>query len=86
MKPKLQLAQKLQVMKQDLKTRPHWQEVAEVFEEILAATEKGMSKLPDRLNRLPGQVPNEAKISKAQKKLEDQELDRAREVERKRRD
>jgi hypothetical protein len=31
-------------------------------------------------------VQNEAKISKAQKKLEDQELDRAREVERKRRD
>jgi hypothetical protein len=40
-KPKLQLAQKLQVMKQDLKTRPHWQEVAEVFEEMLGALEKG---------------------------------------------
>jgi hypothetical protein len=54
-KPKLQLAQKLQVMKQDLKTRPHWQEVAEVFEEMLAAVEKGQDQLPARLNRAPGQ-------------------------------
>jgi hypothetical protein len=43
-------------MKQDLKTRPHWQEVAEVFEEMIAATEKGLDHLPPRLNRAPGQV------------------------------
>jgi hypothetical protein len=43
-------------MKQDLKTRPHWQEVAEVFEEMLAVTEKGLlvDHLPPRLNRAPG--------------------------------
>jgi hypothetical protein len=34
-KPKISLALKLQVTKQDLKNRPHFQEVAEVFEEII---------------------------------------------------
>lgn len=34
-KPKLNLALKMQVTKQDLKNRPHYQEVAEVFEEML---------------------------------------------------
>jgi Skp family chaperone for outer membrane proteins len=41
-KPKINLALKLQVTKQDLKNRPHYQEVAEVFEEMLQATEKGL--------------------------------------------
>ena len=53
-KPKLSLALKLQVTKQDLKNRPHYQEVAEVFEEMLLATEKGLEHLPPRLNRAPG--------------------------------
>ena len=55
-KPKLNLALKLQVTKQDLKNRPHYQEVAEVFEELLQAAEKGLDHLPPRLNRAPGQV------------------------------
>ena len=38
-KPKLNLALKLQVTKKDLKQRPFYQEVAEVFEEMLQATE-----------------------------------------------
>jgi len=49
------------VTKKDLKARPHYQEVAEVFEEMLQATEKGLEELPARLNRAPGQVQNEAK-------------------------
>jgi hypothetical protein len=52
---------KLQVTKQDLKSRAHYQEVAEFFEELLQATEKGLDYLPPRLNRAPGQVDNEAK-------------------------
>ena len=53
-KPKINLALKLQVTKQDLKNRPHFQEVAEAFEEILQAAEKGLADLPPRLNRAPG--------------------------------
>ena len=53
-KPKINLALKLQVTKQDLKNRPHFQEVAEAFEEILQAAEKGLAELPPRLNRAPG--------------------------------
>ena len=34
-KPKINLALKLQVTKQDLVNRPHYQEVAEVLEEML---------------------------------------------------
>ena len=55
-KPKINLALKLQVTKQDLKNRPHFQEVAEVFEEMLQAVDKGLNYLPPRLNRAPGQV------------------------------
>lgn len=40
-KPKINLALKLQVTKQDLRDRPLYQEVAEVFEEMLQAVEKG---------------------------------------------
>lgn len=60
-KPKINLALKMQVTKQDLKNRPHYQEVAEVFEEMLQAVEKGLDQMPPRLNRAPGQVHNEAK-------------------------
>lgn len=63
-KPKLGLALKMQVTKQDLKARPHYQEVAEVFEEMLAAICKGKKDLPPRANRMPGQLPNEAKLQK----------------------
>jgi len=45
-----------------LKNRPHYQEVAEVFEEMLQAAEKGLDHLPERLNRAPGQRPNEIKL------------------------
>jgi hypothetical protein len=64
-KPKLNLALKMQVTKQDLKNRPHYQEVAEVFEEMLQAAEKGLDHLPDRRNRAPGQITNEGKLQKA---------------------
>jgi hypothetical protein len=53
-KPKINLALKLQVTKKDLKARPHFQEVAEVFEEMLQATVLGLEELPPRLNRAPG--------------------------------
>jgi hypothetical protein len=45
--------------------------VAEVFEEMLQAAEKGLDALPPRLNRAPGQVQNEAKLIKEQKEKED---------------
>lgn len=63
-KPKLSLALKLQVTKQDLKSRPHYQEVAEVFEEMLQAAEKGLDRLPPRANRAPGQRTNQAKLQR----------------------
>jgi hypothetical protein len=53
-KPELNIELKLQVAKVPLKDRPHAQEVAEVFEEILQAAEKGLTTLPPRLNRAPG--------------------------------
>lgn len=53
-KPKLRLSLKLQVTKHDLKSRPHYQEVAEVFEEILQAHEKGLNTLPPRQSRAVG--------------------------------
>jgi hypothetical protein len=78
-KPKINLALKLQVTKQDLKTRPHYQEVAEVFEEMLQACEKGITYLPPRLNRAPGQVHNEAKELKALRIKEEEEIRDAKE-------
>ena len=60
-KPKINLALKLQVTKQDLVNRPHYQEVAECLEEMLQAAEKGLNYLPKRLNRIPGQIENKAK-------------------------
>ena len=45
-KPKINLALKLQVTKHDLRDRPFYQEVAEVFEEMLQAVEKGSFQLP----------------------------------------
>lgn len=53
-KPKLNLALKMQVVKQDLGNRPFYQEVAEVLEEMLLAVEKGEQKLNKRGNRIPG--------------------------------
>lgn len=72
--------------KQDLKNRPHYQEVAEVFEEIIQATEKGLFYLPPRLNRAPGQVNNEAKAQRAQWEKEDMERQAQKEALRKKRD
>ena len=72
--------------KQDLKNRPHYQEVAEVFEEIIQATEKGLFYLPNRLNRAPGQVNNEAKAQRAQWEKEDMERQAQKEALRKKRD
>ena len=85
-KPKISLALKLQVTKQDLKNRPHYQEVAEVFEEILQATEKGLYHLPPRLNRAPGQVANEAKKEKENAEKEEAERRAFKEMQRKKRD
>ena len=78
-KPKINLALKLQVTKQDLKNRPHFQEVAEVFEEMLMAVDKGLNYLPPRLNRAPGQVLNEAKELKAQRKAEEEAIKKEKE-------
>lgn len=50
-KPKLGLSLRLQVTKQDLNQRPYFQEVAEVFEEMLQAVEKGLSYLPKRASK-----------------------------------
>lgn len=81
-KPKLSLALKLQVTKQDLKNRPHFQEVAEVFEEMLQACEKGLDRLPPRANRAPGQRTNQAKLQKefeaAESKKEEARRERVR--------
>jgi len=59
--PKINLALKLQVTKQDLKSRPHYQDAAEYLEELLRATEKGLEVLPPRPNRGTGLIDNEAK-------------------------
>lgn len=67
--PKINLGLKLQVTKHDLASRPHYQEVAEVLEEMLQAVEKGYTHLPPRPHRKPGQLLNEAK---AQRGLEAQ--------------
>lgn len=70
-KPKINLALKLQVTKRDLKARPLFQEVAEVFEEMLQATALGLEELPPRLNRAPGQVQNELKNQKHKQEIEE---------------
>lgn len=49
-KPTLNVALKLEVAQYPLKERPYVQEVAEVFEEILQAAEKGLEYLPARAN------------------------------------
>jgi len=85
-KPKINLALKLQVTKQDLKNRPHYQEVAEFFEELLQATEKGLTTLPPRLNRAPGQVENEAKRLRAEREAQEREEREVKEAKRKYRD
>lgn len=60
-KPEISIALKLEVAKAPIKERAYVQDVAEVLEEVLQAAEKGMKRLPARLNRAPGQVWNEAK-------------------------
>lgn len=82
-KPKLSLALKLQVTKQDLANRPHYQEVAEVFEEMLQAACKGLTHLPPRVNRLPGQLQNEARRLRDQQQREYEEFENAKERQRK---
>ena len=67
--------------KQDLKSRAHYQEVAEFFEELLQAVDKdvrhkegpnkGLMYLPPRLNRAPGQVDNKAKQDRAQREADE---------------
>lgn len=84
-KPKLGLALRLQVTKQDLNSRPYYQEVAEVFEEILQATEKGLDYLPKRLSKMPGQIHNEVKEAKIRKQKEEQELKALKEEKRRKR-
>lgn len=60
-KPQLNVELRLEVAKYPLKERAHAQEVAEVLEEMLQATEKGLLYLPPRPNRAPGQIYNDAK-------------------------
>ena len=60
--------------------------MAEVFEEMLQAAEKGLDALPPRLNRAPGQVQNEAKLIKEQKEKEDLERRAGKEAKRVARD
>jgi hypothetical protein len=55
-KPKLGLALRLQVTKQDLKNRPAYQDVAEAFEEMLQAACQGLDFLPKRKSKMPGQI------------------------------
>lgn len=85
-KPKINLALKFQVAKQDLKSRPHYQEVAETFEEMLAGVEKGLESLPPRQNRAPGQVENEAKREKLLREQEEALARQEQELRRKMRD
>ena len=72
--------------KKDLKQRPFYQEVAEVFEEMLQATEQGLFSLPPRLNRAPGQVQNEWKNQNHRQEIEQLAREAEREERRKERD
>ncbi len=63
------------------------QKVAEVFEEILQAAEKGLKNhLPPRLNKAPGQVWNEVKQRKVDDQLKDKVIRVNKEDKRKKRD
>lgn len=77
-KPELNITLKLEVARAPIKERALFQDVAEVLEEVLQASEKGLKKLPPRLNRAPGQVWNEAK----QKREEDTRKEKAFEINR----
>ena len=69
-----------------MKNRPHYQEVAEVFEEMLQAAEKGLDHLPERRNRAPGQITNDRKVQKANQEKEEQDRRAEKEAKRKERD
>lgn len=85
-KPELNITLKLEVAKAPIKSRPFIQDVAEVFEEILVATEKGLKTLPPRLNRTPGQVWNDAKQKREDEQRKEKDLRVGKEDVRKKRD
>ena len=85
-KPKLNVALKLEVAKYPLKERPYTQEIAEVLEEILQAADKGLAYLPPRLNKTPGQVWNDAKQKKVEDSKKEEEIQMNRELIRRKRD
>lgn len=85
-KPELNITLKLEVAKAPIKERAFVQDVAEVFEEILLATEKGLKTLPPRLNRTPGQVWNDAKQKREDEQRKEKDLRMGKEDVRKKRD
>ena len=85
-KPELPVELRLEVAKAPLKERPHVQEVAEVLEELLKATERGLSALPARLNRAPGQIFNEAKKKREEDRKQETGIKISKEDVRKKRD
>ena len=78
-KPKLGTVLKVCVAGQAIKRRPFYQEVAEVFEEMLTVVEnlngrtKAIKYLPPRLNRAPGKIENEIKVERKDKFQEELE-------------
>jgi hypothetical protein len=85
-RPELNITLKLEVARAPIKERPLIQDVAEVLEELLQASEKGLKKLPPRANRAPGQVWNEAKQKKDTDNRKEKEFEINREDVRKKRD
>lgn len=73
-KPALNITLKLEVAQYPLKERPQVQEVAEVLEEMLQAAERGLTRLPPRPNRAPGQIYNEAKKKKNDDIMKEKEM------------
>ena len=77
---------KLEVARYPIKERAFAQDVAEILEEILQASEKGLKSLPSRLNRAPGQVWNDAKQKKEDDSKKYNDINTNREDKRKKRD
>jgi len=76
----------LEVAKFDKSTRSNAQEVAEILEEILQATEKGYTEMPNRKKYGPIGMKNPVIVENLRKKKEDKKLQQEREQKRKKRD
>lgn len=85
-RPELSVTLKLEVARAPVKDRSHVQDVAEVLEEILTAADKGLNVLPPRLNRLPGQIWNDAKQKKEDDQRREKDIKVSKEDKRKKRD